>query len=147
MRAPYMKRWLCPCPARPVLRLQFLLKVGQCFRLVSPLRVHTDAAAASTEPSTAPFIPTPPTPTKPSFIRYSQAPAPRPSPPLPPSHQNRFITYPNIPRASFFTLLWRHLWSRPLSPDWLVLALDRWPLVSHGTLRVRLRKHWNLPWI
>lgn len=47
---------MSPCPARPGLRLQFLMKVAECFRLVSPLTVRTDAAAASTELQHRPFL-------------------------------------------------------------------------------------------
>lgn len=114
MRGKCMKRGMSPCPARPVFRLQFLLKVGQCFRLVSPLRVRTGDAAASTELQRRPFYISPAHSNRTSVIRYTPAPPPSP-------HQNRFISYQASHHSSRH---WRHLQPRPLPPDWIVAAFD-----------------------
>lgn len=140
MRGPCMKRGMSSCPVRPVFRLQFLLKVGQCFRLVSPLRVRTGDAAASTELQHRLFYISPAHSTQNSDIRYTPSPPPLSLPTrigsfhtMSPHHSSPL--YSALCNPAHFSWLAR-------SSAWL-LIISWWECQSQGTA-VCLRKHWNI---
>lgn len=130
MRAPCVNSWVSSCPA---LGLQVLVKVGQYCGPVSPFTAHTTndaAAAASTELQHLPLL-YQPCPLQPNSVL-----------PLHSGHTPFFLTR----AASFLTPLWRHLWPRPLFPYWLVLALDRWPLVYNHCVSQGADARGRKPW-